>query len=122
VEDHGLDLLLSFDGERYVFDGRFWVKYEVERVEPDENRPHGIKYSLTLHAPDGTRILGYDNAHRAKPTGKHKYSGRRLSYDHRHRAADDEGIPYEFVDAATLMGDFLAEVEAVMKRYRDESD
>jgi hypothetical protein len=122
VQDHGLDLLLSFDGERYVFDGGFWVKYEVERVEPDENRPHGIKYSLTLHAPDGTRILGYDNAHRVRPAGKHKYSGRRLPYDHRHRAAGDEGVPDEFVDAATLMGDFLAEVEAVIKRYRDESD
>jgi len=33
VEDHGLDLLLSFDGERYVFDEGFWVKYEVEREE-----------------------------------------------------------------------------------------
>jgi len=26
------------------------------------------------------------------------------------------------VDAAALMGDFPAEVEAVMKRYRNESD
>jgi hypothetical protein len=27
-------------------------------------RPHGLKYSLTLHAEDGARLLGFDNAHR----------------------------------------------------------
>jgi len=25
--------------------------------------PHGLKYSLTLHGPDGSRLIGFDNAH-----------------------------------------------------------
>lgn len=26
-------------------------------------RPHGLSYSLVLRAPDGERLVGYDNAH-----------------------------------------------------------
>jgi hypothetical protein len=32
-------------------------------------RPNGIRYSLTLHAPDNTRLIGFDNAHGVKPVG-----------------------------------------------------
>lgn len=40
------------------------------QVAASSERPHGIKYSLTLHAPDGTRLLGFDNAHGGiKPEG-----------------------------------------------------
>jgi len=35
---------------------------DVARVGVTPERPHGIKYSLTLHAPDGTRLIGFDNA------------------------------------------------------------
>jgi hypothetical protein len=29
--------------------GGYWYKIEAEHVEPSSQRPHGIKYSLTLH-------------------------------------------------------------------------
>ena len=40
-----------------------WVKFIVLRTEVTPSRPHGLSYSLTLHAPDGTRLVGFDNAH-----------------------------------------------------------
>jgi len=29
------------------------VKFEIRRVEPTTERPHGLRYSLTLHDPKG---------------------------------------------------------------------
>ena len=40
-----------------------WVKFIVQRTAVTSDRPHGLSYSLTLHAPDGTRLVGFDNAH-----------------------------------------------------------
>ena len=41
-----------------------WVKFVVFQTEVTVERPHGLSYSLTLlHAPDGTRLVGFDNAH-----------------------------------------------------------
>ncbi len=54
----------------------------ASRVEPGRDSPHGIRYTLTLHAPSGKRLLGYDNAHAVKVKGK-KYSGQRLPFDHK---------------------------------------
>ena len=36
---------------------------EVSRVDVTAERPHGIRYSLTLHAPTSERLMGFDNAH-----------------------------------------------------------
>ena len=57
--DPGLDDLLALDGVTLVVDpvGNLWVKFVAHRVEPTPERPHGISYSLTLHAADGERIL-----------------------------------------------------------------
>ena len=55
------------------------LAWEIER---SKDIPHGIRYALTLHAPSGKRILGYDNAHAVKVK---KYSGQRLLFDHKHR-------------------------------------
>jgi outer membrane receptor for Fe3+-dicitrate len=75
-------------------------------------RPHGIRYSLTLHAPDNTRLIGFDNAHGVKPVGsRFKHVGKRFPYDHRHRHALDEGVLYEFDTAYQLVSDFYAEVD-----------
>jgi hypothetical protein len=79
-------------------------------------RPHGIRYSLTLHAPDNTRLIGFDNAHSVKPVGsRFKHAGKKFPYDHRHRHALDEGVLYEFDTAYQLVSDFYAEVDRVLK-------
>jgi hypothetical protein len=72
---------------------------------------------LTLHAPDSTRLIGFDNAlGGVKPQGSHyKHAGIRYPYDHRHRHATDVGVLYEFDTAYQLVSDFYAEVDRVLK-------
>jgi hypothetical protein len=109
-----LDALLDLHGEILVQDGGYWVKIEAWTVEPKEGIPHGIRYSLTLHDPNGTRVLGYDNSH-AIGAPKKGFAGRRLEYDHVHRHAKDKGAPYEFSGADQLLKDFFKEVDKVLK-------
>lgn len=63
--DASLDTLLLLDGETFIADaaGKHWVKFAVRRIRVTPERPHGLGYSLTLHAEDGRRLLGFDNAH-----------------------------------------------------------
>ena len=66
----GLEYLLGLDGHIEVQNNAgYWVKMEVASVPVTADRPHGIRYSLTLHAPDNTRLIGFDNAHSVKPVG-----------------------------------------------------
>jgi hypothetical protein len=113
----GLEYLLGLNGNIEVQnDVGYWVKMEVSSVDVTTERPHGIKYSLTLHAPDNTRLIGFDNAHSVKPSGsRFKHAGKRFPYDHRHRHATDEGVLYEFDTAYQLVSDFYAEVDRVLK-------
>ncbi|HEY2344926.1 MAG TPA: DUF6516 family protein [Xanthomonadaceae bacterium] len=113
--DHGLENLLALHGESYDQGSGYWIKIEAWEIEPDEHIPHGIRYCLTLHDRHGTRLLGYDNAHAVKPPKRKRFSGRRLAYDHRHRHSRDKGVPYEFIDADQLLGDFFDEVDRVLK-------
>lgn len=112
--DPSLDTLLDLHGQTMFVDheGRFWVKFEVHRIEVSPERPHGLKYSLTLHALDGERLVGFDNAH---PVDERSGPGRRTrqAYDHRHRLRTIR--PYEYDDAATLLADFWAEVDSVLR-------
>lgn len=62
-EDASLETLLDLDGEIFPMDNGYWTKFEACRVAPTKQIPHGIKYSLTLHDRNNTRILGFDNAH-----------------------------------------------------------
>ncbi|WP_065089705.1 toxin-antitoxin system TumE family protein [Acidihalobacter prosperus] len=118
--DHGIDTLLDLDGQ-IIDQGRgYWIKFEVWRVEVSPAVPHGIRYSLTLHEPYGTRILGYDNAHAVKPPKKFKYAGRILAHDHKHRHVSDKGVSYEFQDAAQLLADFFADVDRVLKEVESQ--
>ena len=84
----------------------------MTRVEPTKEKPHGVDYSLTLHGPDGERLVGFDNAH---PVRRGAGPGARPGgpYDHKHRLRTVR--PYEYQDAATLLGDFWDEVYAVLK-------
>jgi Family of unknown function (DUF6516) len=112
--DPGLDNLLALDGVVLVVDpaGNHWVKFVAKRVEPTAERPHGVSYSLTLHAAGGERLVGFDNAH-AISSGSGPSRRASATHDHRHR----QGVtkPYEYRDAATLMRDFWNEVDAVLK-------
>ena len=66
--------------------------------------------SLTLHASDGTRLVGFDNAHKVPARGS-RFKRRGKAIDHWHRTEEDRGTPYEFKDAETLIDDFFDEVE-----------
>jgi hypothetical protein len=112
--DPSLDVLLDLDGQVLVVDSetRHWVRFVVRRVSATEVKPHGLDYSLTLHGPDGERLVGFDNAHRVRgqsgPGGKTK-----AAYDHRHRLKAVQ--PYEYLDADTLLADFWKTVDAVLR-------
>jgi len=109
-----LAYLLEFDGARYFFDEGYWVKIEVKRVALSPRRPHGLSYSLTLHDPAGTRLLGYDNAH-AAPSGVGGYAVAPVAHDHWHRTESDAGRPYAFVSAWRLLQDFFEAAERILR-------
>ncbi len=114
-----IQVLLDLDGVIIQQAGGFWVKFSARQLpNPTEEMPQGIKYSLTLHSSDGTRVMGFDNAHAVKltNTGKYKHRGRK-TFDHRHRDVWDIGIPYTFVDAHQLLADFWREVDRVLHLF-----
>ena len=111
--DRGLETLLDLHGQTlFVDDTGCWVKFVVLRTGATAERPHGLNYSLTLHAPDGARLVGFDNAH---PVRERRSARRRRPsrHDHRHRLRTIG--PYDYKDAATLLEDFWTEVDAVLK-------
>ena len=89
-----------------------WVKFIVVRTEVTPQRPHGLRCLLALHAPDGERPVGFDNAH---PVRERRGLGtrRRRESDHRHRRRSVG--PYEYRGAEALLEDFWHEVDAVLK-------
>jgi hypothetical protein len=68
--EYGLEFLLAFDGRVHHLEDGYWIKFEIKRVRPTKRRPHGLSYSLTLHAPDGARLVGFDNAHDTRAVGR----------------------------------------------------
>ena len=103
--DPGFDVLLDLDDQVFVVDpdGQYWVRFSVSRTEQTLERPYGLKYSPTLHGPDGSRLVGFDNAHVVRqsqgPGGKAAGAA-----DHKHRM--DTVRVYRFKDAATLQWTF----------------
>ena len=112
--DPSLDTLLLLDGESFVADvaGKLWVKFVVTRVPATAAKPHGLNYSLTLHDENGARLLGFDNAHPIRE-GSGPGARTRIEYDHKH--SGQQVRFYVYSDAATLLADFWAEVDAVLK-------
>jgi hypothetical protein len=111
--DHTLEFLLAFHGRQHTYPRGYWTKFEIQRCPITKERPHGLSYSFTLHAPDGTRLIGFDNAHTVRPLGS-RYKKRSVTTDHWHRTAKDPGRPYQFVDAEKLIDDFFDEVERIL--------
>jgi hypothetical protein len=106
IRDPCLDDLLLLDGQIMVVDpaGGYWVKFVARRVPPSLGKPHGLDYSLTLHAANGERLVGFDNAHAV---------GKETAFDHNHRL--ERVQPYEYRSAADLLADFWQLVDAVLK-------
>jgi hypothetical protein len=109
-QDFELETLLNLDGEIFRMEDGYWTKFEAKLVGPDENFPHGIRYSLTLHDSRNQRILGFDNAHGVKPKRK-KYAGKKRTWDHKH---DREKVAsYEFESPGQLIEDFWRAVDMI---------
>ena len=111
-DDASLELLLNLDGEVFPMDKGCWTKFEVKRVTPSRNIPHGIKYSLTLHDRHNRRIIGFDNAHAFKPKRK-KFGARKVTWDHKHH--QERVSAYEYESAGQLLEDFSLAVEKYLK-------
>jgi hypothetical protein len=103
--DRSLPILLDLDGTKIGVGTQYWVKISAWVVEPDETRPHGIRYELTLHDAGNRRILGFDNAHAVKRPGG-RFVEQPRAYDHLHRGPKDAGAPYAYWSAGKLVGDF----------------
>jgi Family of unknown function (DUF6516) len=112
--DPSLDALLDLDGQVLVIDPttRHWVRIVARRVPVSEAKPHGLDYSLTLHGPDGARLVGFDNAHPVQETAG-PGARRPATHDHKHRLRTVRAYTYK--DAATLLEDFWNTVDAVLR-------
>jgi Family of unknown function (DUF6516) len=103
--DHELGALLCLDGYEFQFAHGYRVKIEAAIVAANRNRPHGVKYSLTLHDPEGKRIYGMDNAHAVK---------RKAAFDHRHVYGGRKTAAYTYRSASRLLDDFYREVDRIL--------
>jgi hypothetical protein len=112
--EHTLEYLLAFDGRIHRYDGGYWLKFEIKQSEPEPSRPHGLRYSFTLHGPANERLIGFDNAHPLSHRSR-RSNARETHSDHWHRTAHDKGRPYGFTSAEALLNDFFREVERVLR-------
>lgn len=113
-EDTTLQTLLDLDGFQHKGDDNYRIEINAHRVKPTPHIPHGIKYRLVLLDPNGTRIIGYDNAHgvKIKPKRK-KYGARKITWDHKHNV--EKVTIYEFESASQLLSDFWNDAKKIMK-------
>ena len=115
--DPGLDTLLLLDGERFVVEGGFWVRFEIKQVPVSPEKPHGLDYSLTLHDSANRRLLGFDNAHPIRE-GSGPGARTRIEYDHQHKGRRVRF--YEYSSALDLLTDFWNEVDLILKERSTE--
>lgn len=114
ILDEGMARLLAYHRRRWWLTNGWSVWCRVRIVPPTAARPHGIRYSLTLHDIDGSRILAYDNAHAVPQAVEH---------DHWHKFRRmGRRIPYRFVDADTLVADFFTAVRRACEAERVSFD
>jgi len=78
--------------------GKLLIEMVIWKLpEPDDERPHGLKYNLHCCRQDGSLIVRYDNE---------KGKG-----DHRHYPDREE--QYAFLDVETMIADFIDDVRGV---------
>ena len=103
-----LHRLLGYHRRRYWLTNGWCIRFQVKEAPVTSGRPHGIKYSFTLHDVDMVRLLGIDNAHGIP---------RRVVFDHRHRfRRTEEMVPYDYKDADTLIVDFFDLIEQAFRQ------
>lgn len=108
MPDEAMRRLLDYDRRRYWLANGWSIRFRVAETTATNERPHGIRYSFTLHDVDRTRLLGFDNAHGMS---------RVQAYDHRHRfRRTAELVPYNYQDADELVCDFFAAVEMACRQ------
>jgi hypothetical protein len=112
-DEYTLEYLLAFDGRIHHLEQGYWLKFEIRRIPPSAGRPHGLRYSFTLHDPGGRRLIGFDNAHSVPAKGS-RHAATAVQYDHWHRTETDQGRAYRFTTADALLADFFAEVRRVL--------
>jgi hypothetical protein len=78
-----------------------------------KERLHRLANSFTLHAPDGTWLVGFDSA-RAVSAARGRFQRKPPATDHWHRTETDPGRPYQCRSAETPIDDFFDEVERVL--------
>jgi len=106
--DRSLETLVDLDGQVLVIDeSGYWVKFVVNVVPATAEKPHGLDYTLTMHSPDGERLIGFDNAHLVAG------QGRGAARDHGRRLRTVR--TYDYTDGATPLAAFWNEVESVMR-------
>ena len=113
-KDHGLEILLYLDGDRYFIDedGNYEVCFSVRKTRVSTGKPYGISYSLVLIDKHGKRIIGFDNAHPV-PDGKGRSSKKTVTFDHKH--IRDRTTPYKYQGAVKLVADFWKQVDKILK-------
>ncbi len=114
-DEHALEFLLSFHGRIHHLEQGYWLKCEIRRVPRTPQRPHGLRYSFTLHGPGGQRLLGYDNAHEIGRPGRYRMLCQ--THDHWHRNSGDPGTPYAFTTVDRLLADFERDVRRVLAAH-----
>jgi len=72
----------------------------LQLPQKTSDRPHGLKYRLYYGLDDGTGLVRFDNE-----SGKG---------DHKHVGSQEES--YRLLDVATLVADFLAEIEKARRK------
>jgi hypothetical protein len=112
----GIDYLFDLHRTKIGYDNGYWVTMRVFKVQPDAGRPLGLQYSLTLHDPNGDRVLGFDNSHAIDvATGPARKSRRPVTFDHIDRRGR-RSVPYEFTTPYKLVEDFFNAVEEALKQ------
>jgi hypothetical protein len=108
MADEAIRRLLDFHRRRYWLVNGWSVRFRIVEIAASAARPSGVRYAFTLHDVDGTRLLGFDNAHGVPRTER---------YDHRHRfRRPAELVRYEFRGADELICDFFAAVEQACRQ------
>jgi Family of unknown function (DUF6516) len=109
---------LDLDGEEIIYDGGYVARFRAKRIAATREKPHGVSYSLTFHAADGRRLMGYDNARGVAHRGG-RFVRRQVALDHWHRDETDEGRPYRFMSAEKLIADFFDKIARMLKEQND---
>lgn len=112
--ERDFEALVGYDGTTFWFEHGYHAIFEIRKADEPGVGPHPYRYAFSLHAPNGKRIMGFDNAHPvARKAGKFKRRSQHA--DHWHRDASDRGRPYKFETLSKLLDDFFTEVERTLQ-------